>query len=429
MRSPGSLRISRRALRQSALSLIVVASLGIAACSGPGDDGDDPTPTVQPTVTAASASPTATEPPATATATATIPATATLEPTPTPTTEPPATATTAPEEPTAEPTAAPELPTGGAEARIVGKPIQTTFAGDATGSTLYAATSGGLSRSEDGGLTWFASGDVQEGAMIASLDDPHVLYAGENGNCAQGASDVFPTVSEDGGVSWFQLEAGSGIRPLLAEWNANTIVGTDCRLQVSYDGGASWDSLAGITNSDVYAATTVTPGTLTDGLIVLSIGEGGTSTAWLVDVSGIAPSVEAELTTFYGVGAVASLSGRIVIATSTGAGISEDGGASWEWTRDGLEGVTYSVDPLEEEIPEDEQGIDYGFTHANFDPANPDRVWIGGAMGAWWSTNGGRSWAQLGDNSAIDALTISTASNRVIVSSDGGTRVWTLDGE
>lgn len=422
-------------LRHAAFTLMLVAALGASACSGPGDEGDegDPTATVEATITTAPAAPTATEPAPTveATATAPIPATATIAPTESPTVVPTAepTATPEPEEPTAEPTEAPILPTGGAETRIVGKPILSTFPGDASGTTLYAVTSSGLSRSADGGTTWFASGDTQEYPTIAALDEPQALYAGDNGNCAQGVSDVAPTYSEDGGVSWFQLESGIGNRPLVAEWSTNTIVGTDCRLQVSYDGGASWDSLAGITNSDVYAATPVTPGTLTDGLLVLSNGEGGTSTVWLVDVSGIAPSVEAELTTFYGFGAVASSGGRMIVAAPDGVGISNDGGASWDWSRDGLEAVTYSVDPLQEEIPEDELDALFGFTLARFDPEDPDRIWIGGALGVFWSTNGGGSWAQLGDNSAIDSLTVSTESYRVFVSSDGGTRVWTLDGE
>ena len=441
--SSKTLFTTQRVHRQAIVALVIVATLAMTACSGLGDEADEadeanePTPTAAATITAAPAEPTVTEtvPAATATATVPPPATATVEPTVTvtmtPATEPTlaATATAEPEDPTAEPTEAASLPTGGAETRIVGKPILSTFPGDADGATLYAVTSGGLSRSEDGGVTWFASGDVQEGAAIAALDEPDVLYAGDSGACAQGAGDVIPSFSEDGGIVWSQLPAGDGIRPLLAEWSTNTLVGTDCRLQVSYDGGASWDVLAGITNSDVYAATTVTPGTLTDGLLVLSNGEGGASILWLVDVSGIAPSVEAELTTFYGLGAVASSGGRMIVAAPDGVGISDDGGASWNWTRDGLEDVTYSVDPIEDEIPDDEQEQPFGFSLARFDPSSPDRIWIGGELGAFWSTNGGVSWSLLGDNSAIDALTVSSASSRVLVSSDGGTRVWTLEGQ
>lgn len=422
--------VGRCRLRNAAIGVVVAAALTLSACSGPGDESDDPTPTVEPTITAAPATSTATEAIPTATATATTPPTATIEPTMTPTAEPTATATaTATTEPTAEPTEAPSLPTGGAETRIVGKSIGSMIAGDANGTTLYAITSAGLSRSEDGGVTWFASGTAQDGDIIASMDEPEALYAGDNGNCAQGASNLIPTYSEDGGISWSQFTDGAGTRPLVAEWSTNTIIGTDCRLQVSYDGGASWVGLAGLSNTDVYAATPVTPGTLSDGLIVLSIGEGGTTIVWLIDVSGIAPSIEAELTAFFGVGAVASSGGRMIVAATDGVGISDDGGETWDWSRNGIEDVTYSVDPLQEEIPDDEQGEPFGFTIARVDPTSSDSIWIGGEMGAYWSTNGGRSWNQLGDNSAIDAITISTESNRVFVSSDGGTRVWTLDGE
>ena len=189
-------------LRHAAFTLMLVAALGASACSGPGDEGDegDPAATVEATITTAPAAPTATEPAPTveATATAPIPATATIAPTETPTVVPTAepTATPEPEEPTAEPTEAPILPTGGAETRIVGKPILSTFPGDASGTTLYAVTGSGLSRSVDGGTTWFASGDTQEYPTIAALDEPEALYAGDNGNCAQGVSDVAPFLEE-----------------------------------------------------------------------------------------------------------------------------------------------------------------------------------------------------------------------------------------
>jgi hypothetical protein len=56
-------------------------------------------------------------------------------------------------------------------------------------------------------------------------------------------------------------------------------------------------------------------------------------------------------------------------------------------------------------------------------------VWAGGELGAWRSADGGQTWTQLGDNSRIDSLVVSTAAGRVFVSSDGGTRMWTLDGQ
>ncbi|MGH9174453.1 MAG: WD40/YVTN/BNR-like repeat-containing protein, partial [Vicinamibacterales bacterium] len=226
--------------------VVIIASLTLAACSG-AETGD---PTV--TVTAPAAvetattvpSPTATatatlEPTATATleptATATATVTATLEPTATPTTAPTAT-------PTVEPTTAP-LPGGGAEVRILGKAIHEIVAGDDTGQVLYAITAVGVSRSRDGGRTWTASGDTQEGRIVVALNDPDVLYAGDFGVCAAGSEGVMMTRSVDGGVTWQEFAGGLGIRPLLVEaGQSSTVIGTDCRLRISTNGGQNFSA-------------------------------------------------------------------------------------------------------------------------------------------------------------------------------------------
>ena len=65
---------------------------------------------------------------------------------------------------------------------------------------------------------------------------------------------------------------------------------------------------------------------------------------------------------FFGIGAVAWSGGRIVLATPTGVGISDDAGETWTWSRAGLEDVTYSVNPLEEPVPQDEVDLSLGFT-------------------------------------------------------------------
>jgi hypothetical protein len=135
------------------------------------------------------------------------------------------------------------------------------------------------------------------------------------------------------------------------------------------------------------------------------------------------------LATFFGAGAVVWDGDRIVLATPGGVGVSLDNGATWTWSRAGLEQVTYSVDPLTDAVPAGEQGKAFSFSVVRVDPTDPQRLWAGGELGAWRSADGGQTWTQLGDNSRIDSLVVSTAAGRVFVSSDGGTRMWTLDGQ
>jgi hypothetical protein len=407
--------------------LAVVGALLLTACSG--QDNDDPTATVPPPTETSTTAPAPTETPtpeptATATleptATATATATPTLEPTATPTQEPTATATV-------EPTEAP-LPEGGADLRILGKAIQQIVAGDSDGTILYATTAVGISRSRDGGKTWTASGDNQPGIMVAALNNPEVLYAGDYGVCAAGSPGVMMTRSVDGGFTWTEFVNGTGIRPLLVEaGQQSTVVGSDCSLQISTNGGQNFDAYDDAANADIYAAASSNPAALDGQMVVLGVAEGGTGRLFRYDLSGDEPEFDGELTEFFGIGAVAWSGGRIVLATPTGIGISDDAGETWSWSRTGLEDVTYSVNPLEEPVPQDELDLSLGFTVVAVHPEDPDRIWVGGQLGAFASTNGGQTWRQLGDNSAIDSLVISTTANRVYVSSDGGTRAWAIE--
>jgi hypothetical protein len=338
---------------------------------------------------------------------------------------------TATPSPTPAPTEVP-LPSGGAEALVEGKAITGIVTGDDEGAVLYAITSAGISRSHDGGRTWVASGAVQPGSMVASLNNPDVLYAGENGSCAVGSSETVLRRSVDGGLTWQSFPSGENIRPLLVQAGQQSIiVGTSCVFEISFNGGQSFmkvlepDAL----NHDVYDAVSRNPDALDNEILVLGVTEGGSGGLFKYHMRpNTAPSLIGQVVDFYSLAGVAWHGNRIVLATSSGVGVSDDNGTTWRWSRVGLEDATYSVNPNVAVIPPAEQDKSYFFRVVSIDPNNHDRIWIGGSHGAYWSGDGGWTWTHAGAVSRVDTLVMSGETGRVYVSSSGGTRMWTLDG-
>jgi photosystem II stability/assembly factor-like uncharacterized protein len=418
------------------ISLAAIVLLVLAACSSPGDDDTEPTATTE-AAAEPTAEPTATstpepEPTPEPTETPVPPApTATPEPEPTATSTPEPEPTETPVPPTATPTPPPPVPqTGGAEFRIEGKPVPQLIRGDADGNVLYALTEAGISKTEDAGRNWFASGDLQDGETIVALNNADVLYAGERGSCGMGPVETPLVRSTNGGRDWQTFAAGEGIEPYLVEaGQQSTVVGADCGLHFSSDGGQSWMLIPGSEGLDFFTA--VAPGsTLDNEILAVGTTEGGTGRLFLVDVSDPdAPEVGEAIAQFWGMAAIDWNGDRIVISTATRTGVSDDRGANWTWSRDGLEDATFSVDPLLEGIPEDEAGENNNFTVAKIDPTNPDRIWIGGMNGAFLSEDAGATWRRVGDEVAIVSIVISTEAERVFVSAAGGTRVWTMNGQ
>lgn len=425
---------AHNASRLALSGLIVALMLVLVACSGPGgSDNEDPTAT-------AIAEPTA-EPTAVATETTTPEPepTATLEPDPTATAtvEPTATATATPEpDPTATPvppSPTPDIPVpaaGGAAFLIEGKAVTQVIRGNAEGSILYALTDAGISKSIDSGRTWFASGSLPEGEIIVALNNPDVLYAGDRGSCGRGPSETPLTRSTDGGRAWETFAAGEGIQPYLAEaGQQSTVVGSDCGLQISTDGGQSWQRIEDLNGFDFFDAAG-SGDTLNAEIVAIGVSEGGTGQLFLVNMGDPAsPQVVSAIAEFYAAGAVDWHASRIVLATSAGVSVTDDKGVTWRFSRAGLEDATFSVDPLTEGIPEDESGQNFNVTVATIDPANPDRIWIGGVQGAFLSTDAGATWRRIGDAAETESIVISQAAGRVFVSANGSTRVWTLEGE
>lgn len=393
------------------LALMLLLTL-VAACS----DGDDPEPTEDTTAAQNTESVTA-SPTATTSPTATEPA-ATPSPTPSSTTAPSPTPT------------APVIADGGAELRINDQPVTLMIRGDDVGRTLYAQTAEGLWRTSDGGATWNEAGEALEGRVIVALNEPNVIYAGDRGDCGRGISFADFMRSTDAGRSWEVIDANQDIEPLLAyeERRAAYLYGTNCGLIVSDDGGTSWESVVDLAGEEIWNVATDRTEPL-EHLAVVATTEGGTGRLFLMQVEDpLKPDLNGAVAQFFGRAAVDWRDGRLILATVNGVGVSDDLGATWTWSRSGLEDATFSIDPLTEEIPAAELDPFRELTIARIDPENLDRMWVGGTLGAFVSTDTGQTWTRLGGGDAVDSIVVSRLTDRVFVSAEGATRIWSLDG-
>lgn len=417
----------RRKLGAGLFGLLLL--VGGAAC-GLGDD-DEPA-----TATTAALAETPTTP-VTETAQATPP-TMTVAASPTvgqtPAASPTATAesTATPTTPAATATATPNpLPSGGAELLIEGEPVSRIVAVGVDGTTLYAVSGGGLARSDDGGVSWNVVGEAPPGTLLVSENDPELLYSGDRASCGRGFSEIPYSQSTDGGVTWAIVEANQGTAPLHA-YSANgqaVLFGTDCGLKISVDSGATWTTVADLAGEDVFAMA-AEPDAAPLRVLVVGVTEGGTGRLFLLETESItAPALIGAVTQFWANGVVDWSQDRIVLATAHQLGISDDGGETWNWTRTGLEDVSYSVDPLTQAIPNEELAAGFGFTAVKIDPTDRNRIWLGSNDGGFRSFDGGVSWESLGDSEPVESIVASTLSGRVFVSSGGTTRLWTFDGQ
>jgi len=420
-----------RRFRKSGL-LWAALALGIVSLAGCGFGDEEATATdavgQQVTATPAAANTAAATAPPTSTTAAEPSATVAVSVEPLPSSQ----ATASPTRPAPTATATPNpVVSSGEELSVNGTPVERISAVGVEGWTLYGETADGLLRSDDAGAAWNPVGEVQPGEMIASENDPDALYSGDRAGCGRGFSDIPYSASNDGGATWTEIEDNQGTQPLVAYTadGQSVLFGTDCGLKISTDGGATWSPVADLAGEDVFAIASeqeVAPAQM----LVVGVTEGGTGRLFLLETSDLsAPALAGALTQFWANAEVDWSAGRIVLATAHQVGVSDDGGQNWFWTRAGIEDVTYSVDPLEQGIPVEEQSAGFGPTTVVIDPTDRDRIWLGTNHGAFRSVDGGASWIAMGDSEAVDSIVVSPASERVFVSAGGVTRVWTLDGE
>jgi hypothetical protein len=222
-------------------------------------------------------------------------------------------------------------------------------------ATVYTATSVGLFKSSDGGITWNNAGLTGWSILNVAVDpdNPGTLYAVATWDAGIGANQLFK--STDGGISWD--EADSGL-PMQGSWrveflpiarqSAGTLYvlagGPSRSLFKSTDGGANWMPAAAPPGRPQFIDAAIDPQNSNN----LYAESSGTDSLG----RGIAPTVFRSI----------------------------DGGASWQQADSGLGGIQNGVTPF---VP----------GPFGVDPKNAGTLYVSRlGVGVYKSTDGGASW-------------------------------------
>jgi hypothetical protein len=190
-----------------------------------------------------------------------------------------------------------------------------------SGSTIYAATTGGLYLSNNGGLSWMVNNNLPpSGVNCVALSGTTICVGTSNG--------VF--VSTNGGLTWVTHYQGTAFISVAV--NGTVILAGTSGIGLRYSNGGSWNQgLTGqpvpavaISGSTLYAATST-------GLSVSTTG----GVSWApIPLSGPVNAVEAYGTALY-------------VGTPNGLMCSTNGGMSWTtWTTLNGLGSNYVKDVL-----------------------------------------------------------------------------------
>jgi len=309
---------------------------------------------------------------------------------------------------------------------IAGDPV-AALVGTAPGAkVIYAVGHNLLYRSADGGASWTADGpQPPQDRVVAAGDNPQLLLAGEQDNCARGGGGTPLYRSEDGGGSWQRVAGATGVRPLAIWGAAGVAFGSSCvGMQISTDAGRTWHA-APLTeaNYDVTAfAPLATGAAAKPAALIAGTSEGGTSRVWRLDLTNpTRPFVGDVLKEFWGVGALAGVGQAYAIGTAQGVWISDDGGQTWTLRRQGLQDVTISVDPFEQEIPPAEMERGFGINAVAIDPGDTGHLFAATVNGLYETRDAGASWLRIpGLPGKVGALVLAPATGRLFAQTPAG---------
>ncbi|MEA2527752.1 MAG: hypothetical protein QOF73_4979 [Thermomicrobiales bacterium] len=308
---------------------------------------------------------------------------------------------------------------------VDGDPIVSLVPTPPDASAIYAIGKEGLYRTDDGAESWRRVGPLPPtGHVVAAVDDPLLLLAGNRPACARAEGDNLPlNRSEDGGATWQEVPGLVDAQPLAIWRGASLALAASCSgLQLSTDAGKTWraapltDPNYDISSFAVVSGTDQSRRTA----LVGATSEGGTNRIWLLDLSDPSqPTSDGILADLFGLDGLAGHDRLYLAGVANGVLISTDEGDTWRRSRRGLEEVTVSVDPLTDVIPKAERGR--GITAVALDPTQPNHLYAGTGDGLYESLDEGDSWHRVpGVEGRIDELVLAPGGGRLLVQTDAG---------
>jgi photosystem II stability/assembly factor-like uncharacterized protein len=298
-------------------------------------------------------------------------------------------------------TATPEptipLPTpvpSGSMLRLDGIAARQVVLWDAELPAEFAATRYVLYRRSDS-RTWSRVGDLPvEGHILADPANPDLLYLGDQPPCLSESEPVPFHRSIDGGKTWQEINDARNIRPILV-WpeDRDVIIGSRCGLAISQDAGLTWERHLPESEFDLTRLTATQVG-----LFGVFTSESGVSHLRRISIENPdQPEFDESILSFWGTGAIHATQERILVGEVGGVHFSDDGGRTWSSTREGLDDVVSSVDPLEDDIPESELESGLGIYALLPHPVNPSRIFLGTIRGVYLSEDSGQTWGRIQD--------------------------------
>ncbi len=293
-------------------------------------------------------------------------------------------------------------------------------------TSQVVAGEGIYSREADG--TWTRTGDSPDaGSIVVAADDPRLLLSGEHPPCLRGGATAPLQRSEDGGATWDTVSGVSELRPL-AIWSESGIaLGATCSgMMLSTDSGVTWSDLAGIEPGyEITAfATVASEGSEEEsgGPAVLfgMTSEGGTSRLYRLDLHDpTAPELSEPLLEYWAVGGLAARGETYVLAAADGVWVSDNAGADWQRSAEGLEEVVLEEDPNQAGLPADVEPGSFGLLSVAFLTQDEDALVVGSADGLYSTESPDASWTLLGGTSGeIEQLSVVPDSGSILYAHD-----------
>jgi len=237
------------------------------------------------------------------------------------------------------------------------------------------------------------------GKLVGGGAESGLMMAGDHEPCGRGGSSVALQRSSDDGQTWSAVDGATGYRPLTIWPDRDLALASSCLgLHGSLDGGLTWNPVEGIEPGWEVTSFAAVPQVDEGGPVVLVglTGEGGTSYLRSVDFTDpAAPVVSSDLRTYYAIGGLAGEGDTYVLAAMDGVWISDDAGASWERSADGLQDVILERDPAEFGFPADLDPSQYGLSSVALLPGERPGIVVGSVDGLYSSYDDRPGWSRI----------------------------------